>query len=82
MVSTLATNRFRIYALYDVFCMYLNRKSVKGERGLIWRHLKIGYDWKRSLSLEDGRYLLRVHIDRGLSVTERSGMCWEGETRI
>jgi len=45
--------------------MYLNPKKHKEERGLIWRHLKIEYDWKRSLSLEDGRYLLRVHIDRG-----------------
>ena len=26
--------------------MYLNPKKHKEERGFIWRHLKIEYDWK------------------------------------
>ena len=42
----------------------------------------MGYDWKRSLSLEDGRYLLRVHIDRGLSLTWREWGRVRGEIRI
>lgn len=68
--------------LFSCFLYVLTSKKRKGERGLIWRHLKIEYDWKRSLSLEDGRYLLRVHIDRGLSLTLREGGRVRGEIRI